>query len=129
MLNQPDAARLLLRLALGVMMLFHGYAKLRHGVGPIEAMLAARGLPAFFAWGVFVGEIIAPLMLIVGTQVRVAAMLVAINMVVAILLAHMNDIFALSAHGGWRLELQGFYLFTALALVLLGGGRYGLHRS
>lgn len=129
MLNQPDAARLLLRLALGFMMLFHGYAKLRHGVGPIEAMLAARGLPAFFAWGVFVGEIIAPLMLIVGTQVRVAAMLVAINMVVAILLAHMNDIFALSAHGGWRLELQGFYLFTALALVLLGGGRYGLHRS
>ncbi len=129
MLNQPDIAKLVLRLALGVLMLFHGYAKLIHGIGPIEAMLVAKGLPAFLALGVYIGEIVAPLMLIAGAQVRIAALLVTANMVVAIMLAHLGDVFALSAQGGWRLELQGFYLFTAVALILLGGGKYGVQKS
>ncbi len=129
MLNQPDLAKLVLRLALGVLMLFHGYAKLIHGIGPIEAMLVAKGLPAFLALGVYIGEIVAPLMLIAGAQVRIAALLVTANMVVAIVLAHLGDVFALSAQGGWRLELQGFYLFTAVALILLGGGKYGVQKS
>ncbi len=129
MLNQPDIAKLLLRLALGVLMLFHGYGKLIHGIGPIEAMLVAKGLPAFLALGVYIGEIVAPLMLIAGVQVRIAALLVTGNMVVAIVLAHLGDVFALSAHGGWQLELQGFYLFTAVALILLGGGKYGVQKS
>lgn len=129
MLNQPDIAKLLLRLVLGVLMLFHGYGKLIHGIGPIEAMLAAKGLPAFLALGVYIGEIVAPLMLIAGVQVRLAALLVTVNMVVAIVLAHLGDVFALSAQGGWQLELQGFYLFTAVALILLGGGKYGVQKS
>lgn len=125
---QVDLAKLLLRLMLGVFMLFHGVAKLVHGIGGIEQMLVAQGLPAFFAWGVYVGEVVAPLMLILGWQTRVAAGLVAVNMLVAIGLAHMGDIFALSAHGGWRLELQGFYLFTAVAVMLLGGGKFALQK-
>jgi putative oxidoreductase len=28
--------------------------------------------------------------------------------------------------GGWALELQGFYFFTALAVALLGAGRYSM---
>lgn len=129
MLNQHDIAKLLLRVMLGVLMLFHGVAKAMHGVGPIEGMVVAQGLPAFVAWGVFVGEIIAPLMLIVGVQVRIAALILAVNMVAAVWLAHMGDLLALGEHGGYRLELQAFYLFGALALALLGGGKYGLQKS
>ncbi|MFZ5755319.1 MAG: DoxX family protein [Pseudomonadota bacterium] len=129
MLNQPDIAKLVLRLTLGILMLFHGVAKLTHGIGFIEGMVTSHGLPAFLAWGVYIGEIVAPLMLIAGVQVRIAALIVAANMVVAIVLVHMGDIFAMTDHGGWRLELQGMYLFTALALVLLGGGRYGVQKS
>lgn len=125
---QVDLAKLLLRVMLGVFMLFHGVAKLVHGIGGIEQMLVGHGLPAFLAWGVYVGEIVAPLMLLLGWQTRVAAGLVAVNMLVAIGLAHMGDIFALSAHGGWRLELQGFYLFTAVAVMLLGGGKFALQK-
>ncbi|MFZ5724165.1 MAG: DoxX family protein [Pseudomonadota bacterium] len=129
MLNQPDIAKLLLRLTLGVLMLFHGIAKLTHGIGFIEGLVVAKGLPAFVAWGVYVGEIVAPLLLIAGVQVRIAAAIVAFNMLAAIVLVHMGDIFVLTDHGGWRLELQGFFLMTAVALILLGGGKYAVQKS
>ena len=41
-----DFGRLLLRLAVGGLVLLHGVAKLRNGLGGIEGMLEARGLPA-----------------------------------------------------------------------------------
>ena len=47
-------------------------------------------------------------------------------MLVAIGLVHMAELFAMTEHGGWALELQGFYLFTAIAISLLGPGRYSV---
>jgi putative oxidoreductase len=88
-------------------------------------MLAAHHLPSFIAYGVFVGEIIAPLMLIVGYYSRISGLLITINMLIAIFLVHMGELFTLNGQGGWALELQGFYLLMALALVFLGGGKYG----
>lgn len=123
-MNHPDIGKLILRLALGGMMLLHGIAKLFHGVGSISAMLVAKGLPGWFAFGVFIGEIIAPLMVLLGIQTRIGAGLMAINMLFAIFLAHSHQIFSLTSHGGWGIELQAFYLFTAVALVFLGGGKY-----
>lgn len=129
MLNQPDLAKLLLRVLLGGLMLFHGIAKLTHGIGFIEGMVVAQGFPAMVAWGVYIGEIVAPVMLIIGAQVRIAALIVVANMVVAVWLAHMGDLLALGEHGGYRLELQAFFLVNAMALVLLGGGKYGVQKS
>jgi putative oxidoreductase len=123
-MNNPDIGKLILRLALGVMMLLHGVSKLFHGISPISGMLVAHGLPGWFAFGVFVGEIVAPLMVIFGLQTRIGAGLMVINMLFAIFLAHSHQIFTLTSHGGWGIELQAFYLFTAAALVFLGGGKY-----
>ena len=47
-------------------------------------------------------------------------------MVVAIGLVHVAELFTLGKQGGWALELQGMFLFAALALVFLGAGRYSL---
>lgn len=127
MLHQPDIGKLILRLALGVLILLHGIAKLLNGIGGIEGMLVNQGLPALFAWGVFIGEVLAPLMVIIGFHTRLGAGLIAINMVVAILLAHAGDLYRLTANGGWALELQGMFLFTAFALVFLGPGRFRVH--
>ena len=44
-------------------------------------------------------------------------------MVVAIYLAHMGELFSLTSSGGWALELQGMFLFGALAMMFLGSGR------
>jgi putative oxidoreductase len=123
-MNNPDIGKLILRIALGVMMLLHGVSKLFHGISPISGMLVAHGLPGWFAFGVFIGEIVAPLMVIFGLQTRIGAGLMVINMLFAIFLAHSHQIFTLTSHGGWGIELQAFYLFTAAALVFLGGGKY-----
>lgn len=127
-MNQPDIAKLLLRVTLGVLMLFHGIDKVVHGIGGIEQLVMAKGLPAFFAWGVYVGEILAPLALVVGWQARAAAAVIAFNMLVALWLVHMGHFLALTEHGGWRLELQAFFLVNAVVLVLLGPGKYSLQK-
>lgn len=124
--SQEDLAKLILRLTIGILILLHGIAKLTHGVGGIEGMMVARGLPAFFAWGVYIGEVIAPLLLIFGLYTRVAALLIVLNMVVAIAMAHSGHLTQLTGNGGWRLELQGLFLFGSLAIALLGAGRFSI---
>lgn len=126
MLENADLGKLIVRLTLGGLLLFHGIAKLFHGVGFIEGQLASHGIPAFFAWGVFVGELLAPLMVILGYQTRIGALLIVFNMLVAIALVHSHELMALGGNGGWALELQGFFLFIAVAVIFLGPGRYKL---
>lgn len=126
MLNHPDFGKLLLRLTLGTLILLHGLHKLLHGVGGVKALLMMHNLPDWLAYGVYVGEVVAPLMLIVGYYSRAAAAIIAGNMLVAVVLAHMAELTRLTAQGGWALELQGMFLFSALALMLLGPGKYVL---
>jgi putative oxidoreductase len=121
-----DAGKLLLRLTIGVLVLLHGIFKLSAGVGFIGGMLAKAGLPGGLAYLVYVGEIVAPLLMIAGVFTRGAAAVVVVNMLVAFALVHMADLFALGKQGGWALELQGLYLFGALAVVLLGAGRFSV---
>ena len=121
-----DLGRLVLRLTLGILILMHGLAKLFNGIGGIESMLTAQGFPAFFAWGAYVGEVIAPILVIVGIYCRAGALLIAINMIVAIVLAHSSHLFMLTNSGGWQLELQGMFLFSAIALALLGAGAFSI---
>jgi len=114
---------LLLRLTVAGLMLFHGVAKLRHGLGPIESLLAGAGLPTWFAYGVIVGEVIAPILILAGVLVRPAALVIAFNMVVAVALAHPAQLFTLGRTGGYGLELQAFYFFGAIAIALLVDGK------
>jgi len=123
-----DIGKLLLRVVLGVLFLLHGIAKIKGGVGPIEGMITGAGLPGFLAYGVYIGEVLAPLLLIVGFYSRIAAVVIAFNMVVAIALAHAKEIFQLGPQGGWALELQGMFLFTAIAIALIGPGRFSINR-
>lgn len=122
-----DFGLLIARLTLGILILLHGIAKIIHGVDPIAGMMQGAGLPAFFAYAVFLGEVVGPVLLIVGWYARLGALLILLNMIVAVLLAHTGDILALNQHGGWQLELQGMYLFIALALVFTGPGRLSVN--
>lgn len=123
-----DAGKLLLRVTLGLLILLHGIAKITQGVSGIEGMLTAHGLPAFIAYGAYIGEVLAPILLIIGFYSRVAALVIAFNMIVAIALAHAGELFQLDKQGGWALELQGMFLFTAIALALTGPGRFSINR-
>jgi putative oxidoreductase len=121
-----DAGKLVLRAVLAAMLLFHGISKMHSGIGFVADMLAKAGLPVVFGYGVYIGEVIAPLLILVGLFTRPAALVVAINMIVAVLLVHTSQFFTLNETGGWALELQGMYFFTAIAIALLGAGRYSV---
>lgn len=124
----PDVGRLILRLTVGGLMLFHGAAKILNpeSLGFISNMLAANNLPSILTYAVFIGEVLAPLMIIVGYQTRIGALLIAINMLFALFLVHTAEFFSLTEHGGLAIELQLFYLFGAIAVVFLGSGRLAL---
>ena len=126
MTRSDDTGKLVLRLALGLLVLLHGLSKLGSGVGFISGLLSAHGLPGALAYLVYIGEIVAPVLLIVGVGTRAAACIVVVNMLFAFGLVHMKDVFALGKTGGWALELQGMYLFTAVAIAFLGAGRFSL---
>ena len=121
-----DSGKLLLRVAIGVLVLLHGIFKISAGVGFVSAMLVKAGLPGGLAYLVYVGEIVAPVLMFAGFWTRAAAGVVVINMLAGFGLVHMADLFSLTKQGGWALELQGLYLFGALAVVLLGAGRFSL---
>lgn len=121
-----DTGKLVLRLALGVLMLLHGISKVVNGVDGIVGMVTGLGLPAAVAYGVYLGEVVGPLLVIVGLYTRVGALLIAGNMLFALLLAHRAELFTLAPTGGWALELQGMFLFGAVAVLLLGAGRFSV---
>ncbi len=123
-----DRAKVLLRVTLGVLFLLHGIFKIMNpaAVDYIAGAFQAVHLPGFLAYFVYIGEVVAPLMLIFGYQVKIGALLIAITMVVAILLAHASQIFSLTAMGGSAIELQLMFLVGALAVFGLGAGNCSL---
>ncbi|MEJ2415086.1 MAG: DoxX family protein [Sulfurimonas sp.] len=126
MLQNPDLAKLLLRLSLGILILFHGIHKVIHGIGGIKSMMDATIFPSFFAYGVYVGELIAPIFIILGLYARVAAGVLAFNMFVAIYLAYGFSL-SLSKHGGITWELPFVYFVMSILVVLLGSGKYSVN--
>ena len=128
LIHNDAMGKLVLRLTVAILMLFHGVAKITHP-GSLEFIgnsLSAIGMSSAVAYGVYVGEVIAPLMVLIGFHSRLGGLLIVVNMIFAIMLAHSGDIFSLTKHGGWALELQGFYLFGSLAIALLGSGKYAI---
>lgn len=122
--NTPDdVGKLILRLVLGILVLLHGIAKIPTGAaGLVESV-------GFIGYGVFLGEVLGPLLLIVGWHARIGAALIVVNMLFAIGIVHANEIFMLNQNGGWQIELQGMYLFTAVALALTGPGRISINEK
>lgn len=115
--------KLVLRVAVGAIVLLHGIAKLRNGVGFIEGVATQHGLPSFIAYGAYLGEVLGPALMIAGFYARIGALLVAGNMVFAIALVHMGQLGQLNDQGGWAIELQALMLFGAIAAMLLGPGK------
>ncbi|VCU68993.1 Putative oxidoreductase CatD [Pigmentiphaga humi] len=119
-----DLGKLLLRIAVGVLMLMHGIPKVVGGIGFVKNLLASHDLPTWLGYFVYAGEVVAPILLLVGFYTRAAGLVVAVNMVVAIALAHGGQIFSVTKNGAWSLELQGLFLVGGLVIALIGAGRF-----
>lgn len=121
--KNTDLGLLLLRISTGGLMLFHGVSKLIHGISFLVENMGA------FGYAVYIGEVLAPIAILLGFRTRIAAVLLAITCVVAIATAHTQDIFTISDHGGYALELLMLYLFGALALFFTGAGKFALSKN
>lgn|SRR5262249_28831779 len=124
-----DFGKLLLRLAIGGMLILHGVYKLSNGIGGIHQLIAAKGLPDALTYGVYLGEVVGPALLILGLFTRLGAIMVAVNMVFAVYLVKLPAASELGKTGGWGIEGEALILFGALALVFLGSGRFALSRG
>jgi len=127
--HHPDLAKLILRVTCGGLLLLHGSHSAIHGIQHVKEMVSRAGLPEFIAYGNLVGEVVAPLFMIAGYKTRIAALVVAFNMLMSVLIAHRDIIFVRNDFGGWMIELNVFYLMTALAVFLAGSGRFALSRG
>ncbi len=125
-MDSQSLGKLILRVMVGGLLLFHGVDKMLHGVGFIEGMMKVQGLPTYVAFGVYIAEVLAPLILLLGWRSRWWAGIIAFNMAIAIYLAHSKSLFTLGSHGSWSLETPMFFLLGALAIVFLGSGKYAI---
>lgn len=121
-----DLGIFITRIAIGFPMLVYGISKIIHGIGFIEQMMAQQGLPPFLAYGVFIGEIMAPVMIILGFRIRLAGLAFAANCFTAIILAQTGNIFKLNEFGGWALELLVIYMLCGLSFFFTGAGKYAV---
>ncbi len=126
MFQSSDIAKLLLRVSLGILILFHGIYKVIHGIGGVKAMLGNAGVPELLAYGVYVGELIAPIFIILGLYARVASLVLGFNMLVAIFLAY-GFSFSLAKYGGLSMESPLLFLIMSILIFLLGSGKYSVN--
>jgi len=127
-MNDGDFGKLVFRLTIAVLMLFHGYAKIKYGLGFIEGVLKSNGLPAIISYLIYLGEVIAPILLIIGYKTRLAAFTIIITMISAIYLVFPNDLTTLTQIGALKLEQNYFFIFTSLSLIFIGAGKYSIDR-
>lgn len=125
---RTDLGKLMLRIGVGGLLLFHGVYKLLHGFEYIRSLLAANNLPDWLWFGVPIAEVVAPICILLGFFTRISALLVAIMMVFSIYLAFGASGFRLGEQGAPIIELNLLYLLSALAIFFVGAGRYALYK-
>lgn len=122
-------APLILRLGVGIVFAVHGYQKMFiQGFDGVAGFFSSVGIPAamFFAYLVTILELAGGIMLIAGLLTRWISGLLAINMIVAMFVVHIQNGFYVSG-GGYEFVL--ILLVSSLSLMLSGAGTYSLDRK
>lgn len=116
---------LVLRIIVGIIFAIHGWQKISGGMEGVAGFLGSLSvpLPLFFAYVVTYVEFLGGIALILGIATRVAAQLLAINMVVALFLVHIPNGFFVSK-GGYEFVLV--LLAASVALSLTGPGAFAV---
>lgn len=127
--NEDDIGKLLLRITCGGLLLPHGLFKIFVEIESVKTMVSSAGLPPVLAYGTLVGEVLAPGFLILGWKARIAAIIIAFNMLMSILIAHRDIILRTNDYWGWMIELNVFFMMTAISIYFIGSGRYSISRG
>jgi len=111
-------ALLVMRLALGAIIVDHGYHKVFGGLNHHVQFVTSLGLPAWSAYLSAFTEFLGGLLVLTGLFTRIAAIAICIDLSVAIFKVHLHN--GLMGNGGYELPLALATL--AFALIFFGGG-------
>ena len=118
-------ALLAMRLALGAIMVAHGYHKVFGGLHQFAHMVGSMGLPGWLGYVSSFTEFLGGLLLLAGFFTRPAALAVCLNLSVAIWKVHLhNGLLGSADHPGYEFPLAATAL--AFALIFFGGGPIAL---
>jgi len=117
---------LILRTSIAFTMLIYGITKSIHGIDFIKSIFTEYGLPSFFGYSIFIGEILAPVFIIIGFRTKLAGIVFAINSFAAILMVQLPNLLKLNEFGGWAIGLIFIYLMFGISLFFTGAGKYAI---
>ncbi len=116
--NIVSMAALFLRLGVGIMMLVHGIPKLQMLFSGDIQFPGVMGLnPTLSLVLAVISEVLCSILLLIGLFTRIAAIPLIITMLVAVLIIHGSDPYAMK-------ELGLFYLLAYVVIFFLGSGKY-----
>jgi putative oxidoreductase len=126
-----DLGPLAVRVIVGTIMAAHGLQKVQAGPANFGAFLGQMGvpLPTLMGYVVTFVEVVGGVLLIVGLLSRLAALLLTIDLVVAILLVKVNVGFLSPPQGGAGAELELALIAGFLVILLAGPGRLSVDHA
>src|SRR3981189_1527235 len=116
---------LILRLALGLIFFSHGYPKLAHSAAGMQGFFVEHGLPGYFVYIAGVLEVFGAILLVLGWFTRAAALLLTIEVGVAIWKVHSTGSY-LAVH---NYEFPLAMLAGRFALAPTGAGQLSLDQT
>lgn len=115
---------MILRVVLGIAFAVHGWSKLSGGVDGVAGFFGSLGIPApaLIAWVVTIVELVGGIFLIVGFLTQIVGILLAIDMVGAIIYAFISRGAPFIEQGSITWEKEAVFGAAALCLALAGPG-------
>jgi putative oxidoreductase len=119
----------ILRVVLGIAMAVHGWSKLSNGVDNVAGFFGGTlGIPApeLMAWVVTIVELVGGILLIVGFLSQIAGILIALDMLGAILFAFLLRGSPFIENGAITWEKEAVFAAAALCIALAGPGAWSV---
>ena len=122
-----DIGLLIVRIALGGIIFFHGFHKILHGSAEVGDLIEAVGIPRIFAPLVYISEVLAPVLVVLGILTRLSNLTIIVTMFVVFYALPFP--IGLNEHGAMNIESQLYFLLLSVALFFTGPGRYVLKKN
>jgi len=126
--TNPDIGLLILRITVGGLLFLHGVHKISDGIENQMQLFSNNGLPGQLMYFVYISEVVAPVLLVMGVFTRISALTIIMTMI-TILFVIPAPLLGLDKHGASVIELQLLYLLIPVALFFTGPGRYRLKNT
>jgi putative oxidoreductase len=119
----------ILRVVLGIAMIVHGWSKWRGGVDNVAGFFGGTlGIPApeLMAWVVTLVELVGGILLVAGFLTQIAGILIALDMLGAILFAFLLRGAPFIENGAITWEKEAVFAAAALCIALAGPGSWSV---